>query len=158
MTRSGRSPIPENMPIKPLYSLSLIAIFVAATSYCAAAGRYQFAGISAKSTFAEIRGRYPNSTFSDGYVRVSDSDSHDRIHSISVSEQRVRVNFQEATCSSVAKSLVKGNGEVSQTYDFYEETLPSKRFIWKSDGETMMLQCHEKGGRFWAQAVSFFEN
>ena len=67
------------------------------------------------------------------------------------------MNFRDIDCGSVAESLIAENGEASQTYDFYEETVPSKRFIWKSEGETMMLQCHKNEGQFWAEAVSFIK-
>ena len=123
-----------------------------------------FAGISAATTFAEIRERYPDSTFSDGHVRVSRSDSHDHIYSVWVSDQRVRVGFQETdyeighrfpTCDSISQALIDANGDASDTQEFYEAATLSKRIVWKSDHETMVLQCFQRDQEFLAEAVSF---
>ena len=153
--------------INPLSVLPLILILVATDGIATDAPSYQFAGLSAETTFAEIRDRYPRSAFSDGYARISQSDSHDHIFAISVSNQRVRIGFQETdyesghqfpSCDSVSLELIEANGASSETQEFYEAATLSKRIIWKSENETMVLQCFQRDEQFFAEAVSFYKN
>ncbi len=128
---------------------------------------YQFAGISADTRIADIQAQYPRSSFSDGHIRVSESDSHDHVFSISVSSQRVRVGFQKTdfesghqfpTCDSVTRLLIEANGQPSETQEFYEEVVLSQRLIWKSENESMVLQCFRRDKVFLAEAVSFYRD
>ena len=164
LTQSSHS-LYAHLRTKPLKLATLILIFLAPGIAAAERSNYQYAGISADTRIADIKARYPRSSFHDGYIRVSETDSHNYVFSISVSSQRVRVGFQKTdfesghqypTCESVSRLLIETNGQPSDTQEFYEEIFLSQRLIWKSQNESMVLQCFKRDNVFLAEAVSFY--
>jgi hypothetical protein len=120
---------------------------------------FTFAGLSLKTTMAELKKRYPRSTALDTLVYLSDEESHDHISTIGLSSssgaRTLTITFEPATFErrrrgrvatypSCEKSLsrLKGRyGNPADVVDAQEERARNRRFEWKTSTESLTLNC-----------------
>jgi hypothetical protein len=129
-------------------------LVLAASSVSEAQTRaFVFAGLSLKTTMAELKQRYPHSTFVDTLVYVSDKESHDDISTIGLStDSRLRtlvITFERQrggrptypACENLVAFITNQYGRPANIVDAQEEQARNRRFEWKTSGESLTLNC-----------------
>ncbi len=143
----------------------LLTIGLLAANGGVLASAFEFAGLSRATTPQDVARRYPNSTVSSGYVRVSPKDTHDHIFGIELfgpkRGSRLRINFESPDrkfplCGTVEKSIVLTHGPPAEIREFREEAMQNRYMVWKLDLETVQLQCFRFGDQvnYMAEAIA----
>jgi len=145
---------------------ALLIIGWLAASHSAAATTFEFAGLSRATTLQDVAKRYPNSTVSDSYVRVSPEDSHDHIFGIELSgpiSRRLRISFgspdhKHPPCETAERRVAAKHGPASEVREFNEEAMRNRYLVWKLKLETVQLQCFRSEGNagYSAEAIAVY--
>jgi hypothetical protein len=136
-------------------TVRLAAMAALATLFAAQAQTraFVFAGLTLKTTMAELKQRYPRSTFLDALVYVSEEESHDNISTIALSNsgrmRTIAVTFERhragrptyPPCEQLVTSLTNQYGGPANIVDAQEEQSRNRRFEWKTSGESLTLVC-----------------
>ena len=135
--------------IAPMLALLVWSVLAAQTR------SFMFAGLSLKTTMADLKQRYPRSMFVDTLVYVSGKESHDGISTIGLSDNgRVRaiaITFERQddnrptypACEKVLAVLTKQYGKTANVVDGQEEQSRNRRFAWKNSAESLTLSCFQ---------------
>jgi hypothetical protein len=129
------------------------------------AGSFEFAGLSLATTPQDIANEYPNSRVSGSYVEVSPKDSHDHIFGIELFGEklsyRLRISFESPertypSCEAIEKTIVASHGKPTGIRSFNEEAVRNRYLTWKSDGESVTLQCftRDRNAGYLAEAIA----
>ena len=114
---------------------------------------FVFAGLSLKTTVAELKQRYPRSTFLDTLVYISNEESHDDISTIRLSNngrtRTISITFERQragsatypACDNLVALLTNEYGKPANVVDAQEEQSRNRRFEWKTPGESLTLNC-----------------
>jgi len=114
---------------------------------------FVFAGLSLKTTVAELKQRYPRSTFLDTLVYVTNEESHDdistiglgnngRIRTIAITFERQRAGRTTyPACDNLVALFTTQHGRPANIVDAQEEQSRNRRFEWKASGESLTLNC-----------------
>ena len=114
---------------------------------------FVFAGLSLKTTVAELKQRYPRSTFLDTLIYVSNEESHDdistiglgnngRIRTIAITFERQRAGRTTyPACDNLVALFTTQHGRPANIVDAQEEQSRNRRFEWKASGESLTLNC-----------------
>ncbi|MEW5980613.1 MAG: hypothetical protein AB1898_32965 [Acidobacteriota bacterium] len=146
---------------------TLIIIGLLAASQSVLANSFEFAGLSRATTVQYVAKRYPNSTISGTYVRVSPKDMHDHIVGIELFapnlSKRLRINFgspdhKYPPCEVVESSIVSKHGPPSEVREFREEASQNRYLAWQLELETVHLQCFRSSGngKYSAEAIAVY--
>jgi len=136
----------------------------------AATAHYSFAGLSLTTTEADLRERYPNSTFQSNHVFVSVSDAHDEISSVAVpwagGSALLRIGFGREIgassprrfdyprCGTVLDRLTADFGAPNEIVDYAEEQMQVRRHKWQAKAEALFLLCFVGDDHLYAEAIS----
>ena len=115
---------------------------------------FTFAGLSLKTTMAELKQRYPKSHAQEALIRLSDEESHDHISTIGLSTNRgvrtLALTFERQQrggkptyplCDDLQLPLRDRYGDPVSIVDTQQERERNRRFEWKTPTETLMLRC-----------------
>ena len=103
---------------------------------------------------AELKKKYPRSTFLDTVVYLSNEESHDGIATIALgadgSGRTLTIAFERPgntpaypLCEKLLAALKNRYGNPASTTDFQEERARNRRSEWKTGTESMALSCFE---------------
>ena len=116
---------------------------------------FTFAGLSPRTTTAELKKRYPRSTAVDTLVYLSDEESHDHISTIGLSSngaaRTLTITFEQqrgrtATyplCEQSLSRLKERYGNPANVVDGQEERAQNRRFEWNTPSESLRLHCFQ---------------
>ena len=114
---------------------------------------FVFAGLSSNTTMAELKERYPRSTFVDTLVYVSEQESHDSIstialgyngalHTLTITFERQRARrLTYPTCEQIVSVITNQYGAPTNVVDAQEEQTRNRQLQWKTAGESLTLHC-----------------
>ena len=134
-------------------TLSAALVFLSWCALAAQSRSFEFAGLSLGTTMAELRTRYPQSTFLDAMVYVSQEESHDDISTISLttdsSGRTLSITFERQQrdtrtyppCEKLLAVVKDRHGDPLTTVSGQEERARNRRFVWKKGAEAMTLSC-----------------
>lgn len=120
------------------------------------AGKFEYQGLSARTTLEELRDQFPDLSFSHTSLQFTDPSSISLVREIRITTSMVRVFFvSNASCDKVVADLVRNNGPPDESEEFPIVATPNRLLVWQSVAENMALRCHQKDNRFLAEALSF---
>jgi hypothetical protein len=117
---------------------------------------FTFAGVSLRTTLAEIRQRHPRSAVAGSHVFVAPEEVRDHVWSIEVAAPglRARLGFERPrevppgdagqrfpACLDVQRGLEARYGPPAEIREFWEERMRHADRVWVRDGETLTLVC-----------------
>lgn len=127
---------------------------LAVTAFLAQPEPFAFAGLSLKTTIAELKTRYPRSTAVGTLIHVSNEDSHDHVSTIGLStDGKVRtlnITFERTLpggtvaypmCETLLALLKERYGNPAKLVDVQEEQARNRWFEWNTSAESMILRC-----------------
>jgi hypothetical protein len=139
-----------------IINVSAALALLASSVFSAQTGSFTFAGLSLKTTMAELTKRYPRSMALDTLVYLSDEDSHDDISSIGLSNNDavriLTITFERQkragtpaypTCEKLLSLLKKRYGNAANVVDAQEERAGNRRFEWTTSTESLTLSCFQ---------------
>ena len=156
MPSSGSAGSPYDLPIDMnglTVHIATMLVLTASSALETQARTFIFAGLSSKTTLAELKQRYPQSTFLDTLVYVSEKESHDDISTIGLSNnggmRTIAVSFERQrggkptypACEKLVAFLTSQYGTPANITDAQEERTRNRRFEWKMAGEALTLSC-----------------
>lgn len=146
---------------------TLIAVGLLVASESALAGSFEFGGLSLATTLQDAARRYPNSTISSGYVRVSPKDTPGHVFGIELFDpnlgNRLRIGFgspdhRYPPCERIEKAIISRHGAPTEVREFREEAARNRHLTWQLQHETVHLQCFVSGGTTgsYAEAIAVY--
>jgi hypothetical protein len=115
---------------------------------------FSFAGLTLKTTMADLQTRYPRSTALDTVVYVSTEETHDHISTIGLSSngaaRTLSIAFEREqrggramypSCEKLLGVLTDRYGTPANVVDAQEEKAHNRRFHWKRSAERLTLSC-----------------
>jgi hypothetical protein len=131
----------------------VLASMLLCCSVVAQIDTFDFAGLSLRATMEELKVKYPRSTPTDGFIYLSDQDSHDDISTIGVSgpgsARTLTIHFERQrkgtpaypACEKVLAHVQRRYGRPARIVDAQEEQSRNRRFEWNTTAETLTLSC-----------------
>ena len=137
-------------------NIATMLVLTASSALEAQTRAFVFAGLSLKTTLAELKQRYPQSTFLDTLVYVSEKESHDDISTIGLSSngrmRAIAISFERQrsgkptypACDRLVAYLTKQYGTPANVIDAQEEQARNRRVEWKTSEESLTLSCFRR--------------